>query len=101
MNIGSGSARPGKFIRSVEDDSRFTAVSNLDQHCEPGPKRCVARLPLEGDQKHASNEEWRIEARLCGDGSGKAARDRQQGWKSESRRRTQGELQPLIQVRNA
>jgi hypothetical protein len=27
-----------------------TAVSNLDQHCEPGPKRCVARLPLEGDQ---------------------------------------------------
>ena len=73
-----------------------TVVSNIDQHCEPGPKQCVATPPSTKERCHANNQKRRIEAGLCGDGSCEAARDRQQGRKGESWRRPQSELEPLV-----
>lgn len=72
-----------------------TAVPNLNQHCEPGPKQCVAGYAFRRRLKNANDQDRWLQAWLRGDGSCEAAGDRQQRWQSESRRRTQGEYRPL------
>jgi len=74
---------------------RGTAVSNLHQHCELRRSDSVTRPP-EKEENDANNKERRIEAGLRGNGPGEAARNREQGRKSQPRRRPQGEQQPLV-----
>lgn len=71
--------------------------ANLDQIREPPVRNSVSKAPLNRETKDGTDKEWRLEARLRGDGPRKAARDRQQGRKSKSRRRPQGEFQPLVE----
>ena len=71
--------------------------ANLDQIREPCASNSVSKTPLNRETTDGTDKEWRLEARLRSHGSRKAARDRKQGRKGKSRRRPQGEFQPLVE----
>ena len=87
-------AAPNMIVPNL-NQLRGTAVSNLHQHCELRRSDSVTRPP-EKEENDANNKERRIEAGLRGNGPGEAARNREQGRKSQPRRRPQGEQQPLV-----
>ena len=50
--------------------------------------------------RHGRNKEWRVEARICRDGSREAAGNRKQGRQGKPWRRAQERQQSLINVRS-
>lgn len=80
---------------SAVNQQMLRPFSNFHQHYEPAVRNSVAGLPGHEEVEHAEHEKWWVEARICGDGSREAARNRKQGRQGQSRRRTQEQLQPL------
>lgn len=68
-------------------------ISIVNRQPQPAFAGCSI---AEKEEEHASNEERRIEARICCHGSRQAARNREQGREGQSWWRTQEQLQPLI-----
>ena len=52
------------------------SLLHMNQNCEPRPRSRVAKQPFNQETTNGSNQERRFEARIRGDGPGKAARDR-------------------------
>ncbi|HSV14796.1 MAG TPA: hypothetical protein VLI90_11085, partial [Tepidisphaeraceae bacterium] len=54
---GSNSSNQLMLARSLT--AVATAVSNIDQHCEPRPKQCVAPPPSTKETKHSDDQKRR------------------------------------------
>jgi hypothetical protein len=72
----------------------LTSISIVNRNTAMALRGCHQEEEYNGDYE----KRW-LEAGLCSNGSGQAAGDREQGRQGESRRRPQGECQPLTKAR--
>jgi hypothetical protein len=85
----------GSNRHSGRNSRYLTSISNVNRVLRTAFPPSPDERERQRETRHGDEQNGKIEARICGDGSGKAARNREQRRQGEPRRRAQEQLQPL------